>query len=131
MATFTLEKGKSSPIRTRKRELMHQKINLLLQRIQSGQAVNDLNWLRLRGWRETLAMVFDPLQRRNSLENRKNTKPPHIFKEPLPPLVPLQPINHLSDEEGVKVERYIQISGYFDGSKITDLGTRLVRELIR
>ena len=44
-------------------------LNLLLQRIQSGQAVNDLNWLRLRGWRETLAMVFDPLQRRNALDN--------------------------------------------------------------
>jgi len=44
-------------------------LNLLLQRIKSGQAVNDLNWLRLRGWRETLAMVFDPLQRRNALNN--------------------------------------------------------------
>ena len=44
-------------------------LNLLIQRIQSGQAVNDLNWLRLRGWRETLAMVFDPLQRRNALDN--------------------------------------------------------------
>jgi len=44
-------------------------LNLLHQRIQSGQAVNDLNWLRLRGWRETLAMVFDPLQRRNVLVN--------------------------------------------------------------
>ena len=44
-------------------------LNLLLQRIKSGQAVNDLNWLRLRGWRETLAMVFDPLQRRSALEN--------------------------------------------------------------
>ena len=44
-------------------------LNLLLQRIKSGQAVNDLNWLRLRSWRETLAMVFDPLQRRHALEN--------------------------------------------------------------
>ncbi len=44
-------------------------LNLLLQRINSGQAVNDLNWLRLRNWRETLAMVFDPLHRRNALEN--------------------------------------------------------------
>ena len=44
-------------------------LNLLLQRIKSGQAVNDLNWLRLRGWRETLAMIFDPLQRRNVLDN--------------------------------------------------------------
>ena len=44
-------------------------LKLMLQRINSGQAVNDLNWLRLRGWRETLAMVFDPLQRRNALDN--------------------------------------------------------------
>ena len=44
-------------------------LDLLFQRIQSGQAVNDLNWLRLRGWRETLAMVFDPLQRRKALDN--------------------------------------------------------------
>tara|TARA_Y100001968_G_scaffold21013_1_gene16595 strand:+ start:2709 stop:4016 length:1308 start_codon:yes stop_codon:yes gene_type:complete len=44
-------------------------LNLLFQRIKSGQAVNDLNWLRLRSWRETLAMVFDPIQRRNALEN--------------------------------------------------------------
>jgi len=44
-------------------------LNLLLQRIKSGQAVNDLNWLRLRGWRETLAMIFDPFQRRNVLDN--------------------------------------------------------------
>ena len=44
-------------------------LNLLLQRIKSGQAVNDLNWLRLRSWRETLAMVFDPLQRRNILDD--------------------------------------------------------------
>ena len=44
-------------------------LNLLLQRIKSGQAVNDLNWLRLRGWRETLAMIFDPFHRRNVLDN--------------------------------------------------------------
>ncbi len=44
-------------------------LNLLLQRIKSGQAVNDLNWLRLRGWRETLAMIFDPLHRRDILDN--------------------------------------------------------------
>ena len=44
-------------------------LNLLLQRIKTGQAVNDLNWLRLRGWRETLAMVFDPLQIRDALDN--------------------------------------------------------------
>tara|TARA_B100000214_G_scaffold370275_1_gene344662 strand:- start:390 stop:1697 length:1308 start_codon:yes stop_codon:yes gene_type:complete len=44
-------------------------LNLLVKRIKSGQAVNDLNWLRLRGWRETLAMVFDPLHRRHALDN--------------------------------------------------------------
>ncbi len=44
-------------------------LNLLCQRIKSGQAVNDLNWLRLRSWRETLAMVFDPIHRRKALDN--------------------------------------------------------------
>ena len=42
-------------------------LNLLSDRIARGQSVNDLNWLRLRSWRETLAMVFDPPQRRNAL----------------------------------------------------------------
>ncbi len=44
-------------------------LQLLNEKIQTGQAVNDLNWLRLRSWRETLAMVFDPIQRRNELNN--------------------------------------------------------------
>ena len=44
-------------------------IDLLVQRIEAGQAVNDLNWLRLRTWRESLAMVFDPPSRRNALEH--------------------------------------------------------------
>ncbi len=44
-------------------------LNVLQERIKSGQVVNDLNWLRLRSWRETLAMVFDPPNRRNSLSN--------------------------------------------------------------
>ena len=42
-------------------------LNLLRSRVESGQAVNDLNWLRLRSWRETLAMVFDPPNRRDAL----------------------------------------------------------------
>ena len=42
-------------------------LDVLAQRISSGQAVNDLNWLRLRSWRETLAMVFDPPHRREAL----------------------------------------------------------------
>lgn len=44
-------------------------LDVLQERIKSGQAVNDLNWLRLRTWRETLAMVFDPPNRRDSLSN--------------------------------------------------------------
>ena len=44
-------------------------IDLMVQRIEAGQAVNDLNWLRLRTWRESLAMVFDPPSRRNALEH--------------------------------------------------------------
>jgi glucose-6-phosphate dehydrogenase assembly protein OpcA len=42
-------------------------LNVLVDRIQTGQAVNDLNWMRLRGWRESLAMVFDPPSRRDAL----------------------------------------------------------------
>ncbi len=44
-------------------------LGLLHSRIKTGQAVNDLNWLRLRNWRETLAMVFDPPQRRDALNH--------------------------------------------------------------
>ena len=47
-------------------------IKLLDARVTNGQAVNDLNWLRLRTWRETLAMIFDPPERRQSLENITN-----------------------------------------------------------
>ena len=42
-------------------------LTVLVDRIQTGQAVNDLNWLRLRSWRESLAMVFDPPSRREAL----------------------------------------------------------------
>ncbi|KGG15451.1 MULTISPECIES: glucose-6-phosphate dehydrogenase assembly protein OpcA [unclassified Prochlorococcus] len=47
-------------------------LDVLSQRIKSGQAVNDLNWLRLRTWRETLAMVFDPPNRRDALSKITN-----------------------------------------------------------
>ena len=44
-------------------------LDLLVERIGAGQAVNDLNWLRLRSWRESLAMVFDPPNRRDALNH--------------------------------------------------------------
>ncbi|MFN9635993.1 MAG: glucose-6-phosphate dehydrogenase assembly protein OpcA [Synechococcaceae cyanobacterium] len=44
-------------------------LDVLVARIGTGQAVNDLNWLRLRSWRESLAMVFDPPNRRGALQN--------------------------------------------------------------
>ena len=44
-------------------------LDLLQAHVESGQAVNDLNWLRLRTWREHLAMVFDPPHRRNALSH--------------------------------------------------------------
>ncbi len=47
-------------------------LELLQKRVLTGQAVNDLNWLRLRNWRETLAMVFDPPNRRDILKNIVN-----------------------------------------------------------
>jgi glucose-6-phosphate dehydrogenase assembly protein OpcA len=42
-------------------------LDVLVDRIEAGQALNDLNWLRLRSWRESLAMVFDPPSRRDAL----------------------------------------------------------------
>ena len=42
-------------------------LEVLVDRIEKGQAVNDLNWMRLRSWRESLAMVFDPPSRREAL----------------------------------------------------------------
>ena len=44
-------------------------LDLLVERIEAGQAVNDLNWLRLRSWRESLAMLFDPPSRRDALNH--------------------------------------------------------------
>jgi glucose-6-phosphate dehydrogenase assembly protein OpcA len=44
-------------------------LDVLVERIATGQSVNDLNWLRLRSWRESLAMVFDPPSRRDALQN--------------------------------------------------------------
>ena len=44
-------------------------LDVLVDRIATGQSVNDLNWLRLRSWRESLAMVFDPPSRRDALQN--------------------------------------------------------------
>ncbi|KZR62852.1 glucose-6-phosphate dehydrogenase assembly protein OpcA [Prochlorococcus sp. MIT 1306] len=47
----------------------HRCIELLKAHVEAGPAVNDLNWLRLRTWREHLAMVFDPPHRRNALNH--------------------------------------------------------------
>jgi glucose-6-phosphate dehydrogenase assembly protein OpcA len=44
-------------------------LDVLVNRIRTGQAVNDFNWLRLRSWRESLAMVFDPPSRRDALQS--------------------------------------------------------------
>ncbi len=44
-------------------------LDVLVERIAGGQAVNDLNWLRLRTWRESLAMVFDPPSRQSALQH--------------------------------------------------------------
>ena len=44
-------------------------LDLLRHWVTTGQPVNDLNWLRLSSWRETLAMVFDPPHRRDALSH--------------------------------------------------------------
>ena len=47
-------------------------ITVLNQSISSKKAINDLNWLRLKSWRESLAMIFDPPHRRPILSHIKD-----------------------------------------------------------
>ncbi len=44
-------------------------LKILDQLKKSNKAINDLNWVRLRSWRESLAMIFDPPSRRPILEH--------------------------------------------------------------
>ena len=44
-------------------------LDLLVARVGAGQPINDLYWMRLRSWRESLAMVFDPPSRRDALNH--------------------------------------------------------------
>tara|TARA_B100000609_G_scaffold61424_1_gene48367 strand:- start:442 stop:1740 length:1299 start_codon:yes stop_codon:yes gene_type:complete len=37
--------------------------------LKSNKAINDLNWVRLKSWRESLAMIFDPPSRREILDH--------------------------------------------------------------
>ena len=44
-------------------------LEVLSQSIKSNKAINDLNWVRLKSWRESLAMIFDPPSRRPVLDH--------------------------------------------------------------
>ena len=44
-------------------------MKVLNQLSKSNKAINDLNWVRLKSWRESLAMIFDPPSRRPILEH--------------------------------------------------------------
>ena len=44
-------------------------LKVLDQLINSNKAINDLNWVRLKNWRESLAMIFDPPSRRPILDH--------------------------------------------------------------
>ena len=44
-------------------------LKVLGQLINSNKAINDLNWFRLKSWRESLAMIFDPPSRRPILDH--------------------------------------------------------------
>ena len=44
-------------------------LNILKNSINTNKAINDLNWVRLKGWRESLAMIFDPPAKRNILDH--------------------------------------------------------------
>ena len=42
---------------------------VLSQALNANKAINDLNWVRLKSWRESLAMIFDPPSRRAILDH--------------------------------------------------------------
>ena len=44
-------------------------LNILKNSINTNKAINDLNWVRLKSWRESLAMIFDPPPRREILNH--------------------------------------------------------------
>ena len=44
-------------------------LKILDQLKNSNKAINDLNWVRLKNWRESLAMIFDPPSRRPILNH--------------------------------------------------------------
>ena len=44
-------------------------IEVLNNALKSNKAINDLNWVRLKSWRESLAMIFDPPARREILNH--------------------------------------------------------------
>ena len=44
-------------------------LDILNKSLNSNKAINDLNWVRLKSWRESLAMIFDPPPRRAILEH--------------------------------------------------------------
>ncbi len=47
-------------------------LSVLSQSMTAKKAINDLNWLRLKSWRESLAMIFDPPHRREILSHIKD-----------------------------------------------------------
>jgi len=47
-------------------------LKVLDQVRKTKRAINDLNWVRLKSWRESLAMIFDPPSRRPILEHITN-----------------------------------------------------------
>ena len=72
------------------------------------------------------------LEGRGKNKEEKKKKPDNeVFKTPLPPPKTVHPIAYISDEEMVEIQKYVKTSGYFDISKVYDLGAGLVRELIR
>ena len=44
-------------------------IDILSNALTYKKSINDLNWLRLKSWRESLAMIFDPPSRRTLLDH--------------------------------------------------------------
>ena len=100
-------------------------LDVLVERIEAGQAVNDLNWLRLRSWRESLAMLFDPPSRRDALNHVVQLD---IDVEGKHPVKGLLLAAWIADRLGWHLESSYRVDAYGDGEDADGLGADFQRQ---
>ena len=76
--------------------------------------------------------VLNEEEKKKFLESRKRHKKSKtkLLNNPASPLI-LRPIKLISDAEQLQVNSYVKTSGYFEMSKVNDMETSLIRDIIR